>query len=185
MSSPTQNGSASEPTQPVSQDMSNLGLAYEEYQKEVLKDESAAQKGEAGQLVLDRIKDLENLFTAVKEGDSKNLSIYMKDSEALRRTAEFAFTNAEHVKFGDLGGTLSLKTFVKASKRFMNPDLAHETEDVPLEDNAETMNLRFNSFDWKKWARFFPGWRSCGALSFPLWPSRHPEEAHRTSYQEC
>lgn len=131
-----------------------LAQAYEEFKKEVSVAEAAAYKGEAGQLVLQRIRDLEKLFAAVTGNDVKELSVFMKDSEALRRTAEFASINAEHIKFGDLGGALLQDEFVTAMQRYMNPDSAYEPTSGALltpEQATET----FNALDWKKVGRWF------------------------------
>ncbi|OBA19384.1 hypothetical protein METBIDRAFT_60997, partial [Metschnikowia bicuspidata var. bicuspidata NRRL YB-4993] len=121
----------------------------------MLKLESLAHKGEAGQLVLQRIKELETLFSSVTNSEIKELSMYMKDSEALRKTTEFASTNAEHIRFGDLGGTLPLEHYLKAVKQYMNPDIAHEQQGEPVGRSAEDMNERFNSFDWDKLGNWF------------------------------
>lgn len=134
-----------------------LAQAYEEFKKEVSRAEAAAYKGEAGSIVLERIKDLENLFATVTGNDVKELSMFMKDSEALKRTAEFASINAEHIRFGDLGGALTHKEFVSAVKKFMNPDADFGgDEDTTLRGTPEERaNERFNSFDWHKLGQIF------------------------------
>lgn len=129
-----------------------LAQAYEEFKKEVARAEAAAYKGEAGRLVLERIKDLEKLFATVTGNEVKELSMFMKDSEALKRTAEFASLNAEHLRFGDLGGALTQKELVTALKNFMNPDSVYlqgqqtGTQGSGQENATET----FNSFNWEK-----------------------------------
>lgn len=134
-----------------------LSQAYEEFKKEVARAEAAAYKGEAGKLVLERIKDLENLFATVTGNDVKELSVFMKDSEALKRTAEFASINADHIRFGDLGGTLTQKEIVTALKKYMNPDtLFGDEEETELRGTPqERANETFNSFDWQKLGRWF------------------------------
>lgn len=135
--------------------LSGLAQAYEEFKKEVTKEEVSAYKGEAGKMVLDRIKDLENLFAAVTGNDVKELSMFMKDSEALKRTAELASINAEHLRFGDLGGTHLIADFVKGAKMFINPDTNFHPN-VPDTDLAEDKaNETFNSFDWRKLSNMF------------------------------
>lgn len=134
--------------------VSGLAQAYEEFKKEVSRAEAAAYKGEAGQLVLQRIKDLETIFAAVTQHDVRELSMFMKDSEALRRTAEFASINAEHIKFGDLGGALLQKEFLSGVQRYLNPDFAFEPSNSSVE-TQESVNETFNSLDWKKLGRLF------------------------------
>lgn len=129
-----------------------LAQAYEDFKKEVARAEAAAYKGEAGRLVLERIKDLENLFATVTGNEVKELSMFMKDSEALKRTAEFASINAEHIRFGDLGGALTQKDFISAARKYMDPD-----SDFGQAENSETQGTAeertyetFNSFNWQK-----------------------------------
>lgn len=141
--------------------ITGLAQAYEEFKREVAKEEAAAYKGEAGQLVLERIKDLENLFATVTGNDVKELSMFMRDSEALKRTAELASINAEHLRFGDLGGSLLMKEFVKAAKKYMNPDSEFAEVSTGTEVRAyET----FNSFDWRKLGHLF---YSAGSNAIP------------------
>lgn len=130
----------------------DLAQAYEDFKKEVARAEAAAYKGEAGRIVLERIKDLENLFATVTGNDVKELSMFMKDSEALKRTAEFALLNADHIKFGDLGGALTQKEFIAAAKKFMNPDAAYgDDHNAELRGTPEERaNETFNSFNWAK-----------------------------------
>lgn len=135
-----------------------LALAYEEFKKEVARAEAAAYKGEAGKVVLERIKDLEKLFATVTGNEVKELSMFMRDSEALKRTAEFASLNAEHLRFGDLGGALTQKELVSAIKAFMNPDSVYGQgqQPHPTGTDQEQANETFNSFDWAKLgAKFF------------------------------
>lgn len=130
--------------------ISGLSQAYEEFKKELAMAEAAAYKGEAGALVLQRIKDLENLFSTVTGNDVKELLMFMKDSEALRRTAEFASLNANHIKFGDLGHGLPIPTFIKAARQYMNPDLAYGADNVP----QDPLGL-FKTLDWSKLGHWF------------------------------
>lgn len=124
-----------------------LAEAYEEFKREVENAESAAYKGEAGQLVLQRIKDLENLFATVTGNDVKELSMFMKDSEALRRTSQFASVNAEHIRFGDLGGRLKPEEFLRAARTYLNPDIQPDTE---LYTSPEGDQDLLNSLDWRR-----------------------------------
>ncbi|GEQ70301.1 hypothetical protein JCM33374_g3977 [Metschnikowia sp. JCM 33374] len=135
--------------------MSQLSLAYEQYKKEMQKLEAAALRGEAGSEILERMEELENLFTTLEGNGHAELSMYMKDSEALKKLAEIASTNAEHVRFGDLGGTLPLADFLKAARKYMNPDMEYENDEASLGNQAPQMNERFNSLDWKKLGRWF------------------------------
>lgn len=131
--------------------ISGLSQAYEDFKKEVQGAEAEAFKGEAGKLVLQRIKDLENLFSTVTGNDVKDLSMFMKDSEALRSTAQFASLNAEHIRFGDLSDALSVKDFIKATKVYMNPDLDMDTSiRPPALDTQMAVNDAFGELDWKK-----------------------------------
>lgn len=132
-----------------------LAQAYEEFKKEVAKAEAAAYKGEAGRLVLDRIKDLENLFATVTGNEVKELSMFMRDSEALRRTAEFASINAENMRYGTLGGSLLQKEYISSVKRFLNPDTREDEEETPPVSNQKEANEMFNSLDWAKLGRWF------------------------------
>lgn len=157
---------ADEITQQISEINSNyenygiggLALAYEEFKNEVARAEAAAYKGEAGQLVLERIKDLEKLFATVTGNEVKELSMFMRDSEALKRTAEVASLNADHLRFGDLGGALTQKELVTAIKTFMNPDSVYGQDIEPQTRGSvqEQANETFNSFNWAKLgAQFF------------------------------
>lgn len=134
--------------------IADLSLAYEEYKKEMQKVEGVAQRGEAGELVLQRIKELEELFATVTSSEIKELSMYMNDSEALRKITEIASINADHVRFGDLGGTLPMDGFLNAVKQYMNPDFIHENEQISM-NSSEDMNTRFNSFNWGKLGSLF------------------------------
>lgn len=132
-----------------------LAQAYEDFKKEVAKAEAAAYKGEAGKLVLQRINDLETLFTTVTGNDVKELSMFMKDSEALRRTAEFASLNANNIQLGNLDDTLLVDEFVRATKIYMNPDYTHErsASSAPM---SETRRIQtFNSLNWMKVGAWF------------------------------
>lgn len=136
--------------------ISGLSQAYEDFKKEVQGAEAEAFKGEAGKLVLQRIKDLENLFSTVTGNDVKDLSMFMKDSEALRSTAHFASLNAEHIRFGDLSDALSIKEFIKATKVYMNPDLDMETSGRTLAlDTQAAVNNAFGELNWKKLGDLF------------------------------
>lgn len=131
--------------------ISGLSQAYEDFKKEVQGAEAEAFKGEAGKLVIQRIKDLENLFSTVTGNDVKDLSMFMKDSEALRSTAHFASLNAEHIRFGDLLDALSIKDFIKATKVYMNADLDLESANrAPALDNQSSVNETFGELNWKK-----------------------------------
>lgn len=144
--------------------LSGLSQAYEDFKKEVENAEAAAYKGEAGKVVLQRIRDLENLFSTVTGNDVKDLSMFMRDSEALRSTAHFASVNAEHIQFGDLLDALSVKEFVKAARTYMNPDLQMASQtSVPQTQAAVTET--FNSLDWKKLGDLF--WAH-GSAPIPL-----------------
>lgn len=132
-----------------------LAQAYEEFKKEVAKAEAAAYKGEAGRLVLDRIKDLENLFATVTGNEVKELSMFMRDSEALRRTAEFASINAENMRYGTLGGSLLQKEYISSAKHFMNPGEPTDGAEVAPVANQNDANEAFNSLDWTKLGRWF------------------------------
>ncbi|QBM85419.1 Binding domain of Nse4/EID3 to Nse3-MAGE [Metschnikowia aff. pulcherrima] len=129
----------------------DIALAYEQYKKEMTKLESLAQRGEAGPLVLERIKELKKLFNSVKNSDVKELSMFMNDSEALLKTTVFASTNASNMDFGDLGGTLPVEDFLQAARRYMNPDLGND----PVGLSADEMHDRFNSLDWGKLGALF------------------------------
>lgn len=139
------------------QGISALTQAYEEFQKEVARAEAAAYKGEAGDTVLQRIRDLETLFAAVTGNDVKELSMFMKDSEALRRTAHVASVNAEHLRFGDLGGALTQKELLSAMKKYMGGESygdESESQDAAIAAShgigAETDAEKFNSYNWSR-----------------------------------
>ncbi|EEQ37648.1 putative non-structural maintenance of chromosome element [Clavispora lusitaniae] len=134
-----------------------LAEAYEEFKREVAKAEAAAYKGEAGRLVLERIKDLENLFATVTGNEVKELSMFMRDSEALKRTAEFASINAENIRYGNLGGSLSSKEYTTAVKKYMNPDALMGPQDEADDQiaNQEQANEAFNSFNWSRLGHWF------------------------------
>lgn len=134
--------------------ISALSQAYEDFKKEVERSEADAFNGEAGAAVLQRIKDLENLFSTVTGNDVKDLLMFMKDSEALRSTARFASVNAEHIKFGDLSDALSVKEFVKAARVYMNPDLDMELR-PPVLDTPQSVNEIFEALDWQKMGNLF------------------------------
>lgn len=134
--------------------LSGLSQAYEDFKKEVEKAEAAAYKGEAGKVVLQRIRDLENLFSTVTGNDVKDLSMFMRDSEALRSTAHFASVNAEHIQFGDLLDALSVTEFIKATRTYMNPDFQMAGETVVPETLA-AISETFNALDWCKLADLF------------------------------
>ena len=107
------------------------------FKREVAKAEAAAyKKGEAGRLVLERIKDLENLFATVTGNEVKELSMFMRDSEALKRTAEFASINAENIRYGNLGGSLLSKEYTTAVKKYMNPDTLMGPQDRSRRSNC-------------------------------------------------
>lgn len=155
-------------TQYQSYGIAGLSQAYEDFKKEVEKAEAAAYKGKAGKVVLQRIKDLENLFSTVTGNDVKELSMFMKDSEALRTTAEFASLNADHIKFGDLSDALSVDEFTKAAMVFMNPDLqmVNAAELGPRSlDTQGAVNESFHALDWKRLSDLF--WL-CGAVPAPM-----------------
>lgn len=123
--------------------------AYEQYQKEVARAEALAYKGEAGAMVMEKIRELEQIFATVTQNDIKELPMFMKDSEALKSTAAFAALNAKHIKFGNLRETIKLDEFVLAVKKYMNPGYVEESEAREITDQ-ETANEVFNSFNWAK-----------------------------------
>lgn len=142
-----------------------LSQAYEDFKKEVERAEAAAYKGEAGKVVLQRIKDLENLFSTVTGNDVKDLSMFMKDSEALRSTSHFASVNAEHIKFGDLSDALTVLDFVKFARQYMNPDLEMVETQPKVPETQDEVNETFAAHDWRKLGDVF--WL-LGAAPVPL-----------------
>ena len=154
--------------------ISGLSQAYEDFKKEVAKAEAAAYKGEAGKMVLQRIRDLESLFSTVASNDVKDLSMFMKHSEALRSTAHFAALNADHIRFGDLDGSLSVAQFIKAARTFMNPDLAlAPTATAGMAEDAtgaapqtqQSVLDAFGALNWSKLANLY--WLR-GSVPIPL-----------------
>lgn len=147
----------------ISNNLRNRGLgviseAYEQYQKEVAKAEALAYKGEAGLMVMEKIKELELIFAKVTQNDIKDLPMFMKDSEALKKTAAFAALNAKHIRFGDYKEALTLDEFTKAAKKFMNPDYEEGSDRLLVESvNSEqsAANEVFNSYNWLKMGAMF------------------------------
>lgn len=142
----------------ISTNLRNRGLgviseAYEQYQKEVARAEALAHKGEAGLMVMEKIRELELIFAKITQNDIKDLPMFMKDSEALKKTAAFASLNAQHIRFGDYKESVSMDEFLGAAQRFMNPELEETSENgpepAPLTDQKAANEL-FNSFDWSK-----------------------------------
>lgn len=128
-----------------------LSEAYEQYQKEITKAEAMAYKGEAGNVVMEKIKDLEDLFQHLTENDARDLPMFMRDSEALKRTAQFASINAQHIKLGDYKEKLSQKELTDALKKYMNPDFDVSQPPNPrISHEQAAANELFNSFDWLK-----------------------------------
>ncbi|KAM3125775.1 hypothetical protein CJJ07_000368 [Candidozyma auris] len=135
-----------------------IAEAYEQYQKEVAKAEALAYKGEAGKVVMDKINELAQIFAQVTQNDIKELPMFMKDSEALKKTAAFAALNAEHIRFGDYSESITVKEFVDAAKKYMNPDHFEEGEravEKAVNSDQAAANELFNSFDWRKLGTMF------------------------------
>lgn len=134
------------------QGLGALSEAYEQYQKEIAKAEAMAYKGEAGDVVMEKIKDLEALFQHLTKNDSKDLPMFMRDSEALKRTAQFASINAQHIKLGDFKDKLSQKELTNAIKKFMNPDhdFSAPAPNPRVDHEQSVANETFNSFNWLK-----------------------------------
>lgn len=108
--------------EPDALDADGLARAYDAYKQELERQEALAAKGEAGTVVLERLRSLELLFATVTGRDVRELSMFVRDSEALRGTAALASLNAENVRFGDLTGTLSGTEFVEAAKTYLGGD---------------------------------------------------------------
>lgn len=130
----------------------SLSEAYEEFRKEVSRAEAAAYKGQAGELVLERIAQLEQLFAKFSENDNKELAMFMSDSEALRSTAQIASLNAENIKIGEVGGLTPDEFLDVWMKNHISPGLS--VADLPDTSHNEDHEL-FRCFDWEKDGRWF------------------------------
>lgn len=157
----------------ISNNLRSRGLgviseAYEQYQKEVARAEALAFKGEAGLMVMEKIRELELIFAKITQNDVKDLPMFMKDSEALKKTAAFAALNAQNIRFGDYKESITMDEFTTGAMKFMNPEYEESSErqnDGVVLNDQKSANELFNSFDWSKLGVLF-------ALSRKMLPSQ-------------
>ncbi|KAK6201514.1 Nse4 C-terminal-domain-containing protein [Scheffersomyces amazonensis] len=138
---------------------------YEKLIQEVRNSRARAKKGEASNLTISHLNELEALFQNIQRENVRDTKVHLKDSEAFKETADFAAFNARNLKFDDVGLSLTESEFLSSVKRFAGSRSTVKNEDGELlvnEDNYDEEEVEededeggviaweetFNSFNW-------------------------------------
>lgn len=117
---------------------------YERLRKSIQSDGASAHKGEADDLVVERLAELEHIYELVKRQHSTK--IHLKDAEVFMDASEIAATNAKNIKLGEVGITLNTDEVVQKLEEYLKFSPVNE---------PETPKETFQSFNWAKLATLY------------------------------
>lgn len=131
---------------------------YERLRNKLQSGNSMAEKGEATELILEQLNQLESIYNMVQLEKNRDTRVQLMDAEALHDSSKLAAINAKNIKFGDVGISLNEKEFLKCLKVYMNPEEVSGTdvqnymneEDEEVETPVTGQADIFNSYNWMK-----------------------------------
>ncbi|KAK6465842.1 Nse4 C-terminal-domain-containing protein [Scheffersomyces coipomensis] len=141
---------------------------YEKFMSELANSRAKAKKGEASELTISHLKELENLFQNIQSKNVRDTKIQLKDSEAFKETADFAAFNARNLKFEEVGVSVAENEFSSLIRKFAakkttgfksefseeyvrnDSESEEEVEDEDDDYDMITGEEKFNSFNWLK-----------------------------------
>lgn len=130
---------------------------YEKVRNQLKEQNSEANKGSAGDLVLRFIDSLHELYDSIQSERNRDTKVHLTDSEVLKETAQFAVTNAKNIKFGDIGVAVGQKEFLSKLRSYMagneyplNQEEELENEVASINDGYLTSESTFNKYNWLK-----------------------------------
>lgn len=122
-------------------------LAKYDALRSTLRDHTAlAHKGEATDLVMEHLNSLKQVYGVVQTESNRDTRVQLKDAEIFLDTSQFAATNAQNLKLGDLDVALNPLTFINTVSKYLN-QYAEDLDGTELISPSED---KFNSFDWLK-----------------------------------
>lgn len=156
---------------------------YEFLKNKMRNENSEAHKGEATSLVLEHLKELQEIYVLVRKEHNRDTKVHLKDAEAFMDTSKFAATNAKNLKFDDMGISLNQKDFITRLKGYLNAD-ENNLDEVEYADDdvngVDTKEDTFNSYNWLKLGALFYSVSNKAVVSDSLYGPMETERRRQT-----
>lgn len=139
---------------------SNVLLDKYEYLKQKIREENfEAHKGNASSLVLQHLKELDEIYEVIQKEKNRNTKVQLIDAETFMDASKFAALNARNMKFLNTGLSLNATEFITNLQKY----LKHGQQDGVFPDellnsSANVLGheeILFNSFNWMKLGTLF------------------------------